>query len=49
MANPQLNLGNETIYCDEVVKLLGVEIHFNLIFDFQHLNIIKIKNIWKKS
>ena len=40
---PVFKLGDANIPCEEVVKLLGVNIDFNLCFDFH------IKNIFKKA
>ena len=41
--SPVFKLGDANIPCEEVVKLLGVDIDFNLSFDFH------IKNICKKA
>ena len=43
LRNPTFNVNNSVISCEDVVKLLGVDIDFNLTFDSH------IKNICKKA
>ena len=39
--NPIFNIGDANISCDEIVKLLGVDIDFKLNFDYHITNICK--------
>ena len=39
--SPSFNKGDAAIHCDDVVKLLGVDIDFKLIFDYHIANICK--------